>query len=515
MPADEARLTAVRAACEHEGMNTSRDEGRSRAFGLFGCLLCLLPFVCSEAAQAGGFSITILGGRRTGMLATLGSPDDVTALFHNPAGLGELPGTRFHFSGSTTFFTTEFRLRPLDPVRFPAINPAGCGTPGQAACPWPVNSQGFYEKVIEPESYFGVLPYLGFSQDLGFISPKAKDVVVSFAVTAPNLYGANLPAGAPTAYNFIKGYFAVISAMAGAGWKINDKISVGAGLSYNYMRLSYAQRLSLADTLRGRNPTADDIIDADVAQAAIGDVRLDYTGVDHGMGWNFGVLLHPTSWLNFGISYNGATSANFKGAVSINEVAPPGGRLQELTRSIGIKLPTSLAVEMPIPHALGAGLTFKVSPKLEIGLDYRLWFYQVYNEQVIVPSYDPGQAGREPLSREDLSRRKDYNLSYEISLGFLTRPFANLPGLELMAGVGYDESPIPSRYLSLDNPALNQINLAVGARWQINPRWRLSGTYMANWFLERDVTNSALSPAMNLRGKGFSHIPRVEIEYMR
>src|SRR5437868_476976 len=92
--------------------------GRRRSAGL----LALSLFLVSEAAQAGGFSISILGGRRTGMQAMLGAPDDLTALFHNPAGLADQPGTRFHFSASTTFFSTEFQLRPLDPTRFPEIN---------------------------------------------------------------------------------------------------------------------------------------------------------------------------------------------------------------------------------------------------------------------------------------------------------------------------------------------------------------------------------------------------------
>ena len=84
-----------------------------------------------------------------------------------------------------------------------------------------------------------------------------------------------------------------------------------------------------------------------------------------------------------------------------------------------------------------------------------------------------------------------------------------------MAGVSYDQSPIPSKYLSLDNPALNQLVFTVGGRWQINKRWRLAFSYMGDKYLTRDVTNSALNPAMNLKGTGFAHIPRIEIEYMR
>jgi len=194
--------------------STARPRGAGPRALVVCALFCALA--ADGAAHAGGFSISILGGRRTGMQAMLGAPDDITALFHNPAGLADQPGTRFHLSGSTTFFSTEFQLRPLDATRFPEINARGCET--NNTCRFPVNPQtGFYDKPISPESYFGVLPYLGVSQDLGGLGGKWKDVVVSFAVTAPGLYGANLPLAAPTAYNFVKGYFGVVSAIAGAG----------------------------------------------------------------------------------------------------------------------------------------------------------------------------------------------------------------------------------------------------------------------------------------------------------
>jgi long-chain fatty acid transport protein len=271
--------------------------------------------------------------------------------------------------------------------------------------------------------------------------------------------------------------------------------------------------------LRGANPTDDDKLTADAAQAAIGDVRLDYTGSDHGVGWNFGVLWRPLRWLSFGLSYNGATAAQFDGPVTVAQVDPAAkpleGGLRRFAGGLGFKLPNALTVEMPIPHSLQAGVMFKLSEKVELGLDYRAWFYQVYTRQVIVPRYDPAEPGMEPLTAEALSRQKDYGLSYEIALGALFRPWTKLPGLELMVGISYDQSPIPSKYLSLDNPALNQLVFTVGARWAINRRWRVAFSYMGDKYLSRDVTNSALSPAMNLRGTGFAHIPRIEVEYMR
>jgi len=466
---------------------------------------------------AGGFTITILGGRRTAMSTNLARPDDITALFHNPAGLADLRGVRVHLSTSLTFLNTEFGLMALDPERFPEINPAGCGEPGSDPCPWPIDSEGYYVDEIEPERYFGILPYLGASTDLGFASSRLKDVVVSAAVYAPDFYGAFLPDDAPTAYHIIEGSFLVLATTVGAGWRINRYVSVGANLSYNYMRLSYAQKMSTIDALTPAGQAPDGV--ARAAQSLLGDFRLDYTGVDHGMGWGAGVLVNPLPWLALGFNYNGATPARFEGDLSLralgNLVKDQPDALANNLRAFGYKVPVGLTVEMPIPHSLQFGVNFAPLWWLEVGIDYRLWLYSFYKKQDLIPHYaadDPGK--EEPLSRESLSRDKRYHESYELAGGVLLRPLTRYRGLELMLGTFFDQSPIPDETFTMDNPSLSQIALSMGARALFAGHWRVAASYMVIWYLERDVTTSETSPPTNARGRGLAHLPGIELEYV-
>jgi len=480
-------------------------------------LVTLVVSLQAGIGWAGGFSISILGARRTGMLANLGSPDDLTALLHNPAGLADQRGWRFHVSGSSTFMDTEFRMQALDPVRFPAINPPGCGTGSEPPCPWPVDAEGYYTRSIEPERYYGVLPYVGLSSDLGGLpglGRRGRDIVVSLAVTAPNLYGARLPAEAPTAYNFHKGFFAVVSTMVGAGWRVTDWLSVGANLSYNAMLLSYSQRLSLADTLRGENPTPEDERLADQAQSVLGDVMLEYEGRDHGVGWTLGVLLRPLWHMSVGLAYNGASSPRFSGPVKLTSTNLPSVDLHDVTAAYNIKLPRRLRVGMGIPHSVQAGLTFVPlkSGRLEVGLDYRLWLYNLLGRQTIEPVYDPNEPGTEPMTTDSLSREKDYRPSWALAVGALLRPLRTKPTLEIMAGFEFDKSPVPDKWFSLDNPSMNQIVVAAGVRWQATRRCRVAATYLFDYYMPRDVRDSGLSPPMNVQGRAFGHTPRLEIE---
>jgi len=464
--------------------------------------------------DAGGFTITIIGGRRTGMGTNIARPDDTTALFHNPAGLADLPGVRLHLSTSFTFLNTQFRLKALDPATWPEVNPAGCGQSGRPPCPWPIGSDGYYASEIEPERYFGILPYLGGSTDLGFVSPRLKNLVVSMAIYAPDFYGAFLPDDAPTAYHIIKGTFLVLATTAGAGWRVNRYLSVGVNMSYNYMQLGYAQKMSIIDALSGEPPNV-----ALGAQQLYGDIRLDYSGEDHGMGWGAGVLFTPLPWLALGFNYNGATPARFEGEMELRAlgklVKDNPAALADALRGMGNKVPRGLTVEMPIPHSLQFGVNFAPLWWLEIGVDYRLWLYSFYKKQDLIPNYaadDPGT--KEPMTAESLSRDKLYHQSYELALGVLVRPLSRFRGLELMAGGFYDQSPIPDETFTLDNPSLSQLAANLGVRVLLGGHWRLAGSYMVIWYLERDVTTSETSPPTNAMGRGIAHIPGIELEYV-
>lgn len=458
--------------------------------------------------MAGGFHISILGGRRTGMLTNLAAPDDVTALFHNPAGLADLSGTRVSLFSSMAFLSQEFHLQALDPVRFPEINPQGCEY-AEGGCPWPIGEDGYYSSAIGPESTFGVLPFFGASSDLAFIDPELEGVGVALAAYASNFYGGTLPEDAPTAYFMTKGYFLTASVTAGVGWRIDDWIALGANLSYNYMQMSYGQKLSLIDVLTEEGEEPD--IVARLAQMMLGDVLLDYTGVDHGLGWTASALISPLDWLSIGLTYSGATSAAFTGDVTLEALGPEGDRFEQFLTDLGYDLPYGLEVEMPIPPSFQVGINLVPARWIEIGVDFRLWLYTLYDRQIIRPLYREEAEGERPMTEENLSRDKHYDLSYEAALGLLLRPLGCLPGLEWMAGFGYDQSPVPDEHFSIDNPSLNQLVFSTGIRWQIEDHWQVTATYMLLKYLERDVTNSQTSPPTNVRGSGTNHLPALEI----
>ncbi len=477
-------------------------------------LLTLFIAALPRPVLAGGFSMATFGARRGGMIATIGAPDDVSAVFHNPAGLADQPGAQIYFFLSPGVVDPEFRLKAHDPEFYPEINPSGCGEAGGSPCPWPVDSEGYYEEIITTERSFGLQPFLAGATDLGFIHPAAEKVVVALALFAPNAYAAFLPEDAPTAYHVIGGLFVVGTATLGVGYRPHPKIALGASISYNYMTISLSQKMSAVDALTPPGKPPEPV--AIGAQGLVGDIRMDYTGVDHGVGWSAALLINPEPWIGLGITYSGATNPHFVGDLELrgtkDQYQDPD-KFREVVGAFQIKLPEQLEIQMPIPHSLGVGLNLKLAWWIEVGLEGRFWFYQEYNKQVLRPIYDADKSGKEPMTEESLSKPKNYNLSYQLTGGFLFRPLYGNQGLELMCGTGYDDSPIPDSTFSLENPSLSHWKVAVGARWAINKSWRVALTYYLNIFVPRDIDNSKTNPPTNVQGRGFSHSPGLEIAY--
>jgi long-subunit fatty acid transport protein len=208
------------------------------------------------------------------------------------------------------------------------------------------------------------------------------------------------------------------------------------------MRIQMKQKLSVIDALtpEGEDPSPTAVM----AQGMLGDLKMDYEGEDHGAGWGLSVLVAPVSWFSFGVAYLGATGAAFKGPVGFSALSDMARQdpqmLPDLIRAAGYKLPKKLEIRFPIPHSISFGVNFRIGRQVELGADCRIWLYNFYKTQVIIPYYRAEEPGEEPLTRENLTRDKDYRLSFQVGGGVLVRPWRKHLGLELMAGLGYDHS---------------------------------------------------------------------------
>ena len=119
----------------------------------------------------------------------------------------------------------------------------------------------------------------------------------------------------------------------GAGYRVNDWLSVGAGVSILYAKLD--QKAAVNNS-------------AVPGQAGLADGKLELKDDDVAYGFNLGILLSPWSGTRFGLTYRSELDLEFTDAASLSDIGPV---LQGLLNLSGV-VDKNVDIDMTIPQAL-------------------------------------------------------------------------------------------------------------------------------------------------------------------
>ncbi|MBW1809767.1 MAG: outer membrane protein transport protein [Deltaproteobacteria bacterium] len=444
----------------------------------------LIGLAAPLAAQAGGFTIIEMGAKKTGMMAGIAKPDDLSAVYHNPAGLADLHGTRLHLSSGFSFVHAEVRLK--------AWEQGGEGFYGaEDYIDTPIGDDGYYEGIIKPTKYFGAMPMFVASSDFGW----EDGPVWAFSFYVPDFIGAFLPEDAPTRYVVVEGYFVAAVSSITCAYRLPDPvdwITVGASLGVIYVRIEGKKWLNL-QSLAEYNT----------------DFLISQVGEDYRPFYNFGVTVDILPELTVGLAFIGGADVSLKGRLEID--LAPGTEMDPILESLdlGLEGAYDMTQTMKVPAGLGLGVNWEIIPELELAFDFRYWFYGVFETQNIYHNIDIELLG-EPAIENPMVTRKDYEGSWTISAGVLVKPF-EFP-LEFMGGGTYDHSPAPNKTRSLETPTVNLAGFGLGTRYTLLDMWRLSVTYYHYWYLKSEISNSILEPPQNSIFQGTVDTFSIQVE---
>jgi long-chain fatty acid transport protein len=195
-----------------------------------------------------GFSLYEAGARSTGLAgAVVARADDLSAIFYNPAGLVQLPGTQV-MGGFSTFLTHADIATQV----------------------------GASEPVTGLETGPMIVPHLFASHQL------ADRLWLGLGINSPFGLGIKYPDNWPGEVNVIKANLETVNINPTAAVKITDYLSAGGGLDIMYFNFNEDRVLPLP---------------------YIGPQTLSLDGHSWGLGCNFGLLLKPLDYLSLGISY--------------------------------------------------------------------------------------------------------------------------------------------------------------------------------------------------------------------
>lgn len=243
----------------------------------------------------------------------------------------------------------------------------------------------------------------------------------------------------------------------GLAWRPFPYLSLGGGVSFVHSSAVLSQALFLGGP----------------------EGRLRITGADDAYAYNLGILVKPINSIKVGLTYRSRVDLNFNNAdAKFADAAITGG---------AVTLAHAKGVHVPLPPVISTGINWKITPAwaVEFVYDYTRWseFKSLSAEfSPLLPALGgfvpiPGFVTPENWKNTSTLR---FGTSYKIN-----------PSIELRAGLGLDETPIPSNTLSPGIPGADWMTLTGG----IGYNWRNFGVdlgYMAVFYKTRTVTNNVM-----------------------
>lgn len=384
------------------------------------------------AASAAGFqlqeqSASGLGVAYSGQAAAV---HDASTAFWNPAGMSLLPGIQgaaaLHYIIPSTKFNSSGPLPGGS-----TYNALGNG--GQGG-----------ESAFVPAVY-----------GTWMINPQWS---VGLAINAPFGLGTEWDTTWAGQFHAIKSEIETLNINPTVSFKVNNMISLGAGVSYQQIKA----------TLTNAAPSATPGLCSGIPCALAIPVTGKVEGDDWAWGWNLGAMFDFGQGTRVGLTYRSTISYTIEGDLSYNgpqsPLAPAGQNVK---------------ADVKLPDTFSVGLSHRFNPQWRVLADYT-WTGWDTIQTLDVQS----QATSQSLTSTNLN----FKNSWRIGVGAEYQ--LNQPWL-LRAGLAYDTSPVQDAFRTPRLPDSDRTWLAVGARFQPSPTWWLDFGYTYIWI---DNGSSSLQP---------------------
>jgi long-chain fatty acid transport protein len=349
----------------------------------------------ATGASAAGFQLmeqnaSGLGNAYAGQAA---AAENASTIFFNPAGMSLLPGAQV--TGSVNFIRPSVKFTDSGASRAPlglagTPEPAG-GLNGGDAGGWNTVPDAYLSYQITPSIWAGV----GISAPFGL---KTQ-------------YDANFIGRFQSQSTVLKTY----DVNPSVAWKINDTISVGAGLSYQHANFKLDRSFSKVVT--------------EVPQS------LDLS--DNGLGWNLGAMFSPGAKTRIGLAYRSSVGYQLSGGVNVAATAG---------------FPTTATANVRLPATTSLALSQALNDKWQLLADAT--FTQWSSVKAVPLVLASGVVGDTFNFQFRDSWRAGIGANYKWT-----------PDLMLKLGVAYDQTPVTDQFRTTTLPDNDRTWLSIGGKW--------------------------------------------------
>jgi long-chain fatty acid transport protein len=360
-------------------------------------IVLVVTSLVATSLFAGGYQINEHGARAVGMGgAFVARASDPSAIFFNAAGLAYQKGINFSVGTTLIFPSTEFT----------------------SSAPLPTTTTSMVSQTFYPTNIYGTYA----------INEK---FVVGLGVFSPYGLGTEWPATwlgkAITVKSDIQTFYITPS----VGYLVNDKLSVGLGLSYV------------------------------IAKANLKNSNFALDGSGNSFTFNVGAIYKAMPNLSVGASYRHVANVDFEGDVTWPAVPSRNG--------------TGKAT-LPMAGTLQVGAAYAVNPKLTVECDLQYTLWSDYKSlDLTLPVLGLVSSRKEWINTPALRLGGEYALNEKITL---------------RAGYIRDQTPQPDHTLEPMLPDANRNDISLGGGYKINQKLTVDLAYMIVLFEDRTTTTN-------------------------
>lgn len=386
------------------------------------------------SASASGLALVEQSAKQVGSAIAGGAAaaDDATTVYFNPAGMSRLDHTQFALSGHTVAPSFKFSGAATTSDQLPIGGGAViAGGNGGDAATTSVIPNFYWVRPLDSSVRFG----LGVNAPFGLTTEYS-----------PNWAGR---------YQAIKSQLQTLDLNPSLSFKLNDRLSLGAGLDALYANADLTNAVDYSATCLSVAGAACLGLNLASPGNPATDGRVRIKGNGWGYGYNLGLLYEPTYRTRIGLAYRSMIKEELSGTA--NFAAPANATLPPTLAAA--LADTGASVSLHLPESASLSMVQQLDPRWNLMADLTWTAWSRFDELAIQLVNPYGAGTNQP---------EHWNNTYKLSVGFDYRAG---PKWTWRGGIAYDQSPIPSTALRTPRiPDNNRKWLAAGFTYRQSPR---------------------------------------------
>jgi len=376
--------------------------------------------------------------------------EDASTVYFNPAGMTLLQGQQVvvgaHVILPSSKFTKTTAQNAL-PALVGGPQPLSGGDGGDAG-----------ESGVAPNLYYTVNPGNGWAFGLG--------------VNAPFGLATNYDDDWVGRYHAVKSEVKTININPAVAYRVNDQLSVGAGVSAQYIdaTLSSMVDFGLRAFSQSGNPALLGIVSNRNA-----DIYSEITADDWSYGYNLGLLYEFSKQTRIGLAYRSTIKHKLTGDAEFTQQNPtflagiptgvPGVSLAQVASATFASQGASGNIDLPASASLS--VFHRIDPTLALIADVTWTQWSSFDKLMI--NFDGTLASTPSVTTEN------WDDTWRLAVGATFNPS---PELALRLGLAYDQTVIPSdEYRTPRIPDQDRYWVAIGGGYQFTPDWSIDLAY--------------------------------------